>query len=122
MLQLPGEQNTVCTKVFQGLAGVLFSMAARSWYCEAFLLVFIFPPQRVQKLLESPTGTEYTVGPLKRPTPLTMILKDFSKAMENKRREYLPHPPQNMTLYFIFDKLDMPEYTSWFRLHLMSHN
>ena len=41
MLQLPGDQNTVCTTVFQGLAGILFSMAARSWYYEVFLLVFI---------------------------------------------------------------------------------
>ena len=64
MLQLPGDQNTVCTTVFQGLAGILFSMAARSWYCAVFLLVFIFPPQLVQKLFESPTGTEYTVGAL----------------------------------------------------------
>lgn len=61
MLRFPEDQNTT---VFQGLAGILFSVVAQPWYCEAFLLVFIFPPQLVQTLLESPTGTEYTVGAL----------------------------------------------------------
>lgn len=84
------------------------------------LLVFYLPPNS-SKLLESPTGTEYTVS--SKAYPIDYDSQRLpAKPWKTRGENISPTLPQNMTLYFIFDKLDMAEYTSWFRLHLMSHN
>lgn len=80
MPQFSEDQNT---RVFQLPAGIVCYcyMTPVLWI---LFHVFIFSPQRVQKLFEGPAGTEYTVGALQMPVTGGVILQDFNKVMENK--------------------------------------